>query len=176
MRKELLEAQWVALLGTMEPKEELLNRVPQMVAAAWKHRKARAEEERRQLTTRLAEQKALQKQTIEARVKGQISDEDFTTMKDSIASEIKLFEQALAALDEEKNGMQELTKTTEYRLKNLALCWQNSNLKDRVELQFSLWPDGLRWTKKDAFLNKGNSSLFQQVEEMMRDLKVNGGR
>jgi hypothetical protein len=60
----------------------------------------------------MTEQKALHKQTIEARVKGKISDEDFTTMKDSIASEIKLFEQALAALDEEKNGMQELTKTT----------------------------------------------------------------
>jgi hypothetical protein len=57
--------------------------------------------------------------------------------------------------------MQELTKTTEYRLKNLALCWQNGSLKARVELQFSLWFDGLRWTKKDAFLNMGNSSLFQ---------------
>ena len=176
VRKELLEAQWIGLLGMLEPKEELLNRLPEMVAAAWKHRKTRAEDERRQLTTRLTEQKALHKQTIEARVKGRISDEDFTTMKDSITSEIKLFEQALAALDEEKNGMQELTKTTEYRLKNLALCWQNGTLKDRVELQFSLWSDGLRWTKKDAFLNKANSSLFQQVEEMVRDLKVDGGR
>jgi hypothetical protein len=92
----------------------------------------------------MTEQKVLHKQTIEARAKGKISDEDFTTMKDSVASEIKLFEQALAALDEEKNGMQELTKTTEYRLKNLALCWQNGTLKDRVELQFSLWSDGLR--------------------------------
>jgi hypothetical protein len=102
VRKELLAAQWVALLGMMEPTGKLLNCVPQMVAAAWKYRKERAEEERRQLTTRLAEQKALHKQTIEARVKAKISDEDFSTMKDSIASEIKLFKQALAALDQEK--------------------------------------------------------------------------
>jgi hypothetical protein len=50
----------------------------------------------------MTEQKALHKQTIEARVKGKISDENFTAMKDSIASGIKLFEQALALLMKRK--------------------------------------------------------------------------
>ena len=176
IKKDLLEAQWIALLGTLQPKEELLNAVPKMVAAAWKHRAERAEEERRQVTARLNDQKALNQKTIEARVKGQISDEDFATMKKSVAAEIEAFEHQLRALDEEKNGMQELTQAYEYKVQNLAMFWQNANLKDRVELQFSLWSDGLRWTPKLAFLNTLNKSLFQQVEEMMRDLKVDGGR
>jgi site-specific DNA recombinase len=176
VKKDLMEAQWVALLGTLQPREELLNSVPKMVAAAWKHRAARAEEERRQLTARLNEQKALNQKTIEARVKGQISDEDFATMKKSITAELEEFEHQLKALDEEKHGMQELTQAYEYKVKNLAMFWQNANLKDRVELQFSLWSEGLRWTPKSAFLNTLNRSLFQQVEEMVRDLELGGGR
>jgi site-specific DNA recombinase len=176
IKKSLLEAQWIALLGTLQPKEELLNAVPKMVAAAWKHRKERAEEERRQLTTLLNEQKALNQKTIEARVKGQIADEDFAIMKRSITAEIEAFEHQLKALDEEEIGMQELTQAYEYKVKNLAMFWQNANLTDRVELQFSLWSEGLRWTPKSAFLNTLNHSLFQQVEEMMRDLRVDGGR
>lgn len=176
VKKALMEAQWIALLGTLQPREELLNAVPQMVAAACKHRAERAEEERRQLTLRLNEQKALNQKTIEARVKGQISDEDFATMKKFITAETEAFEHQLRVLDEEKNGMQELTQTYEYKVKNLALFWQNANLNDRVELQFSLWSEGLRRTPQSAFLNTLNRSLFQQVEEMVRDLKVDGGR
>lgn len=176
VKKDLMEAQWIALLGMLQPKDELLNAVPKIVAAAWKHRAERAEEERRQLTLRMNEQKALNQKTIEARVKGQISDEDFATMKKSITSELEDFEHRLKGLDEEKNGMQELTQTYEYKVRNLALFWQNANLKDRVELQFSLWSEGLRWTPQSAFLNTLNRSLFQQVEEMVRELRVDGGR
>ncbi|HWF02898.1 MAG TPA: recombinase family protein, partial [Candidatus Angelobacter sp.] len=61
VRKEALEREWVILLAMMEPKEELLNRIPDIAAAAWEHRRARAEEEQRQLTNRLADQKALNK-------------------------------------------------------------------------------------------------------------------
>ena len=85
-------------------------------------------------------------------------------------------EHRLKTLDEEKNGMQELTQAYEYKVKNLALFWQNANLNDRVELQFSLWSEGLRWTPQSAFLNTLNRSLFQQVEEMVRELRVDGGR
>jgi site-specific DNA recombinase len=176
IKKDLLEAQWIALLGTMEPRTELLNAIPRIVAAASKHRKERAEEERRILTARLNEQKTLNQKTIEARVKGQISEEDFAVMKESIGAETKAFEHQLKALDDEKSGMQELTQVYEYKVKNLALFWQNASLSDRVELQFSLWPEGLRWTPRNAFLNTLNESLFQQVEEMMRDLKLDGGR
>jgi hypothetical protein len=52
-------------------------------------------------------------------------------------------------------------------LSNLATWWQDANLQDRVELQFSLWPDGLCWSHERMFLNMANRSLFQQVGEMI---------
>ncbi len=155
---------------------EGVNQVAEAAAAAWQHRKVRAEEEQRQLNTRLIEQHALNKQTIEARVKGKISDEDFSTMKAAIAAEVASIEQGLKRLEDERTGMQELIKNTEVRLSNLARWWQDANLQDRVELQFSLWPDGLSWSHERMFLNTANRSLFQQVKEMIDGLVLDGGR
>jgi hypothetical protein len=56
------------------------------------------------------------------------------------------------------------------------MWWQKANLEDRVELQFSLWPDGLHWSAENSFLNTRNRSLFQMVSEMVRDLVKSGGR
>ena len=85
---------------------------------------------------------------MKRRVKGKISDEDFDTMKAAIAAEVGTIEQGLKRLEDERTGMQELIKNTEVRLQNLAMWWQNANLEDRIELQFSLWPDGLHWSRR----------------------------
>ena len=164
------------LLGIMQPTIEGINQVAEMAAAGWQHRRVRAEEEQRQLTLRLTAQHDLNKQTIEARVKGKISDEDFATMKAAIAAEVGTIEQGLKRREDERIGMQELIKNTELRLENLAMWWQKASLEDRVELQFSLWPDGLHWSDENSFLNTRNRSLFQMVREMVRDLSMSGGR
>ena len=109
-------------------------------------------------------------------MKGKISDEDFATMKAAIAAEVAAIEQGLKRLEDERIGMQELTKNTEVRLQNLASWWQNANLQDRVELQFSLWPDGLHWSHEDFFLNTLNRSLFQMVRETIDSFGISGGR
>jgi len=84
-------------------------------------------------------------------VKGKISDEDFATMKKAIADEIEHIEHGLKRLDEERSGVQELAKTKEYELKNLAESWKNGDLNYRVELQFALAPEGLHWSVKKGF-------------------------
>jgi site-specific DNA recombinase len=175
-RKEDIEQDWLNLLAMMQPTMEGVNQVAEAAAASWQHRRVRSEEEQRQLSTRLIEQHTLNKQTIEARVKGKISDEDFATMKAAIAAEVAAIEQGLKRLEDERTGMQELIKNTEVRLSNLAKWWQEANLQDRVELQFSLWPDGLSWSHERMFLNTANRSLFQQVKEMIDGLVLDGGR
>ncbi|HWF37331.1 MAG TPA: hypothetical protein VG322_02355, partial [Candidatus Acidoferrales bacterium] len=76
----------------------------------------------------------------------------------------------------ERSTMEDLMKTAELRVQNLAHWWKNAELKDRMELQFSLWPEGIRWSEKNHFLNTANTSLFQAVDEMMGELELVGGR
>jgi hypothetical protein len=66
------EQDGVNLLAMMQPTVEGVNQVEETAAARWQHHLVRAEQERRQWSTRLSEQHALNKQTIEARVKGKI--------------------------------------------------------------------------------------------------------
>ena len=153
-----------------QPREEYLQRLPELVEAAWQQRKGRAEEERRQLTSRLAEQNALNKKAIEARAKGHISDENFATMKKAIADEIEHIEHGLKRLDEERDGVRELAQIKEFQLKNLWETWKNGDLNYRVNLQFALAPEGLHWDSNNGFLNKDNPQLFQAHKELLRDL------
>jgi parvulin-like peptidyl-prolyl isomerase len=88
-----------------QPTLEGVNQVAGVAAASRQHKRLRAEEEQRQLNTHLIEQHALNKQTIEARVKGKISDEDFATMKAAIAAEVAATEQGLKKLEDERMGI-----------------------------------------------------------------------
>jgi hypothetical protein len=124
----------------------------------------------------LGEQVALNKRTIEARVKGLISDADFAAMKKAIADEIEQIEHAVKRLDDERAGVQELAKIKEYQLKNLWEMWKNGDLNYRVELQFAFAPEGLHWSDEKGFLNTANPHLFQAYTELMRDLVGDGGR
>ena len=67
--------------------------------------------------------------------------------------------------------MQELAKTLQFTLENLADAWKNGDLQYRVDLQFALAPDGLRWSTDNGFLNKANPQLFQAYKELLGDLK-----
>ena len=175
-RKEVIESSWIGLLGMMEPTEDLLRRAPELAAKGWELRREHHENELRQLNTRLAAQQAMNMKAIEARVQGIISDEDFSKIKQSIQTDLEHIQEGLRALDKEHATMKELIENTNYKLQNLSFWWQAAGLQDRIELQFSLWPEGLRWTPSNFFLNTSNHSLYQQVEEMMRDLVVHGGR
>ena len=124
----------------------------------------------------LSEQVALNKRTIEARVKGLISDEDFATMKKAIADEVEHIEHAIQRLDDERAGVRELAKLKEYQLKNLCETWRKSDLNQRVELQFALFPNDLHWEKNNGFLNKTNPQLFQSYKELLGQSVGDGGR
>jgi site-specific DNA recombinase len=176
VRKDFIEYAWHTLLSRTQPKEETLARLPEMVAKFWEHRRIHAEEEQRQFSKRQKEQQALNKQTIEARVKGLISEEDFATMKKAIAAEFEQIEQGLRRLEEERSGVQELTKTLQFKLENLADSWMNGDLSTRVDIQFALAPEGLRWSSDNGFLNKGNPQLFQAYKELVGDWEMSGGR
>jgi site-specific DNA recombinase len=176
VRKDFLEHAWRTLLRMTQPRDEYIRRLPELAAKVWEQRKEHAAEEQRQLTKRLSQQEALNKQTIEARVKGKISDEDFATMKKAITDDFEQIEKGLKRLEEERNGAQELAKTAQYTLENLEQAWLKGDLQYRVDLQFALAPDGLRWSTDNGFLNKTNPQLFQAYKELLGDLELGGGR
>jgi site-specific DNA recombinase len=92
---EKLEKEFVALLEMHQPTMELLERLPEIAKQLWKVRQERVEQDSRALTIRLQDQKHLNSQAIEAKLKGELTEEDFATVKQNITEETALSRSSL---------------------------------------------------------------------------------
>jgi hypothetical protein len=70
----------------------------------------------------LEEQRALNLRTIKSKIDGHLSDEDFTTMKASIAGEMAGIEETMKSLDAEKSTHRDLMQQAEAEVINFEVA------------------------------------------------------
>jgi hypothetical protein len=160
---EKLEADFVALLDMYQPTVEYLAILPSIAKEVWKTREERARQDSRALTIRLQEQKHLNSQAIKAKLKGDLSEEDFAALKENITEETALIEKRLSALESERSTMEELVAQTQRELVDLPAAWKKAGLSQRRELCEMLFPDGLVWSQSWGFLNPKNKTIMQDL-------------
>ena len=95
------------------------------------------------LSKRLAEQRTLDQRAIRARLDGELTEDDFTTLKRGVAEEIFQIEAAIAALDSERSTMQEMMQQVKLQIINLAETWKNSSAEQRHEMVRAFFPAGI---------------------------------
>jgi hypothetical protein len=154
----------------MEPTQELLNRLPEIAKTYWAHRLERIRDERRRLSSTLAEVKTLNQKILIQKVNGELSAEDFTTLKESVLQQKAETEAQLAALDAETSTMQTLLEETQRNIVDLAKTWRNGSVQQRQELAFSLYPDGLVFSRETLFFEPRNVLLMKAMREMIDSL------
>jgi hypothetical protein len=115
------------------------------------------------------EQKYLNSQAIKAKLKGELSAEDFADLKQSITEETVLIEEQLTALESERSTMAELIAQTQRELIDLPAAWKKAGLSERRELCEMLFPDGLVWGHEWGFLNSKNTSIMQDLCDSLND-------
>ena len=167
--KDELESQFVRLLQMHQPTVELLERLPEIAKQLWTVRQERVQQDSRALTIRLQDQKHLNSQAIKAKLKGELTEEDFTTLKQSITEETALIEKQLIALESERSTMEELIAQTKRELVDLAAAWKKAGLSQRQELCQMLFPDGLVWSQSWGFLNPKNHTIMQDLCDSWAD-------
>jgi site-specific DNA recombinase len=158
-----LEKAFVGWLAQYEPTVEYLALLPDVAKEVWAKRQERAKQDSRALTIRLQEQKHLNSQGIKAKLKGELSEEDFAALKQSITEETALIEKQLTALESERSTMEELIAQTQRELVDLPAAWTKAGLSERRELCAMLFPDGLVWGHEWGFLNSKNTSIMQDL-------------
>lgn len=169
-----LESHFVSLLAMMQPTAELIAKLPHIAASNWKQRKLRIEQEQRQLTNRLNEEKTLNQRAIEARVKGDLTAEDFEDMKAHIKGKIRSIEEQLKSLSSEHLTMESMMTEAAESVLNLARTWLDADLARRQELQNTLFPEGLRFSNDLLLFEPGNVTLMAAVTELLNTLELNG--
>jgi site-specific DNA recombinase len=168
--REVIEADFVSILSMLEPTQELLNRLPEIAKTYWSHRLERITSERRALSSRLATAKTLNRDIVLQKVKRELSAEDFATAKADVTQQISDVETQLNALDAETTTMQSLLEQTQHNLVDLVRAWREGDTARRQELAFSLYPDGLRYSRETKYFEPHNTLLMNTMQEMIAGL------
>ena len=164
-----LEEAFVGWIGQYEPTVEYLALLPDLAKEVWAKRQERAKQDSRALKIRRQEQDHLNSQAIKAKLKGELSAEDFADLKQSITEEKALIEKQLTALESERSTMEELIAQTQRELIDLPAAWRKGGLSERRELCEMLFPSGLVWGHEWGFLNSKNTSIMQDLRASWLD-------
>jgi hypothetical protein len=149
---------------------DVLARLPSLAAATWAARKQTIADAAKQLTRRLTQQTTLNHRLIEAKLKGEISQADFQSMKASIDNEIAAIETERKSLDSEALTMESLIQQKDHEPVRLALVWRRATITQKIEMQRAFFSEGLVFSLKTLFFEPRNTLVMQRYGELFAAL------
>jgi site-specific DNA recombinase len=170
--RDQIENAFLRILGMLVPTQEYLNRLPEIAKNLWALRLARISNERRRLNTALADAKTLNQKILLKNLTGELSEEDFATLKDTVTAQKTEAETQLAALDAETAAMQTLMDGTQREIVDLVGVWRKGGAQQRQELAFSLYPNGLFYSRETLYFEPRNTLLMNAMQEMIAYLRA----
>jgi site-specific DNA recombinase len=150
--REKIESSFYSLLCVHDPAAELIGKLPSIAARTWAARKKAIADTARQLNRRRTEQETLNTRLITAKLKGEITQNDFELMKFTIEAEMKKIADEIKALDSESSTFEELSKKKDMNVINFGHAWRDGTLTQKLELQKLFYPDGLAYSAKKRLL------------------------
>jgi GTPase involved in cell partitioning and DNA repair len=133
--KAQLETSFLTLLGALQPTVEYLNQLSDVAAKQQEVRGESIRQELRALNIQMADQKRLNSQAIKAKLNGELSPEDFETVKENIREETKKIETALSALESERKTMEEVSRQSKLENISLVNTWRDAAVEGKIELE-----------------------------------------
>lgn len=169
--RDEIENAFLRIIGMLVPTQAFLNDLPRIAKNRWAQRLERLNSERRRLNTALADARCLNQRILLKNLNGDMSAEDFAMLKETVTQQKTNAETQLAALDAETSAMQSLMEGTQREIVNLVGMWQRGGVQQRQELAFSLYPDGLYFSRETRFFEPRNVLLQNAMQEMITYLR-----
>ena len=126
------------------------------------------------LNRRMNEQNALNEKAIKAKLNAELAEADFQTIKRSIVEETFNIEAAIQALDAETSTMEALVTQTNAQAVNFVQAWRSASIKQKHELQWALFPEGLIYSRTNRFFEPANESIFRAFRAFFDSLSLIG--
>jgi hypothetical protein len=115
----------------------------------------------------MADAKTLNQKILLQKVSGELSPEDFATLKETVTKQTAEVETQLNALDAETSTVQGLLEETQRSIVDLVKAWRTGSVQQRQELAFSLYPEGLRYSPALKYFEPHNTLVMNSLQEMM---------
>jgi len=118
----------------------------------------------------MADQNALNQKAVIAKLKGEMSQEDFEIVKQSVSEELSNIEEAISHLDSERSSMEELVQQSNQQRLDFVQAWRAGGVRQKQELQWALFPEGLSYSMQKRFFEPANASLLQAFRDFFDSL------
>jgi hypothetical protein len=123
------------------------------------------------LSNRQANVRTLNQKILVQKISGELSAEDFATLKAHVAEQTAEIETQQHALDTETATTEALLEETQHNFVDLVKAWREGNTQRRQELCFSLFPEGLYFSRESMFFEPRNTWLWQTWQEWFQSLE-----
>jgi site-specific DNA recombinase len=170
--RDEIEGGFLGLLAMMQPTQEFINELPRIAKTHWAHRLERIGGEKKRLSTLLDDNRTLNQRILLQKVNGELSAEDFDTLKETVTKKRTDVEAQTAELDAEASTMDALLQETQNNIIDLVGAWNVGSVAARQELAFSLYPEGLRYSRETKYFEPGNALLVSTMREMVDQILV----
>lgn len=163
------------LLHTMQPTVELVANLPKLAAGLWQARTERIAVDRKTQVQRLNDQSTLNSRAVAARVRGDISAEDFSGLKADITKTTAEIQEQIKAFDSETSTLETMMVEAKTSVLNLPKHWAAADTAQKQELQRALFPDGLMVSKENGYIERGNATLMESWTHFFNSLEGSTG-
>jgi hypothetical protein len=119
--------------------------------------------------SRLAE-KDFELETPASESQQKLSPQDVAMLKETVNQQKAEAEAQTAQLDAESKTMEGLLQETQENIVDLGKAWKSGIAQQRQELAFSLYPDGLVYSRETRYFEPRNVLLMQVMREMFDEI------
>lgn len=168
---EKIEADWLQFLEDLQPAfDALVNVLPVLAKANTKKRIEGVEHRQRHLSNQLAEKQAVRVKLITAKLNGQLNQEDFEVMRDSVVKDIEEIQAAQRALNAQAETFLHLTADTTRQTIPARTLWIAAPLSEKQTVQSVLFPEGICYRKDIGFFAPVTNALEAHVFKTLVEL------
>jgi site-specific DNA recombinase len=173
--RQKIEADWLGFLERMQPAFDALVNVLPVLAKANAHKRIEdAEQRQRHLATQLSDKKAMHLKLIEAKLRGELKQEDFDAMRDVLTKDIEEIESAHRAMIQDAEAALLLTSDTTRTTIPAKALWASAQLTDRLTVQSALFPEGILYRSDIGFFEPPDDKLSALVFSLLIEIADHG--
>jgi site-specific DNA recombinase len=172
--KPALESEFVEYLATLRPDAATVAQFPAIVAEVWARRQGDSSMAAKELTVRLEEQKKLKTELLRAKLRGEVSQADYSEANADFDDEIEGIARQIHALRSQHGMLDAFLRFSKLMLVDVSAAWQRADVEQRLRVQNFLFRDGVAYHQDQKFLNTANPTLFQQLRALSHPERVVG--
>jgi site-specific DNA recombinase len=166
VRREELEATFLAHLHSLQPDEQSIAEFPRIAEQAWKKRQGDAEEIAKKQSAWLAELKVLKSELLRTKLRGEVPQSDYAQLNAEFDLEAADIDAQLQSAAKNRLSPEAFVRFAKAMLLDIGEAWRRAGAEQKQRVQNFLFQSGLHYSQELKKFEHPNPCLFNTMEEV----------